>query len=199
MLCSCCLFLHWSKKNKHSVLFLGRSFQKMCEPFSDFDYSFGYPPKKLEFPVVYLSGFFYQSQAFVKVIIGHKWLHMVVKSKPWLLNSSKATDWYYHPCDDNITLATFEGSQISWSKFIPFAQSKNVAWTRKLVLEIASKVQYLVLFFLLHIVSFFLHLNSFFYYLMPCNRLVSVEWIPSESLKIAVTGVETDWQITKMT
>ena len=37
--------------------------------------------------------------------------------------------------------------QLSRSEFIPFAQSKNVAWTRNLDLEIASKVHYLVLFF----------------------------------------------------
>ena len=46
-----------------------------------------------------------------------------------------------------ITLTTFEGSELSRSESIPFAQSKNVARTRKLVLEIASKVHYLVLFF----------------------------------------------------
>ena len=68
-------------------------------------------------------------------------------SRWWLLNSSKATNWYNHPCYDNFTLTTFEGCEISKSESIPFAQSKNVAWTRKLVLEIASKVHYLVLFF----------------------------------------------------
>ena len=30
---------------------------------------------------------------------------------------------------------------------------------------------------------------------MPFDRLVSVKWIPSASLKIAVAGAETDWQI----
>ena len=91
-----------------------------------------------------------------------------------LHNSSKATNWYNHRCYDNITLTTFEGSEISRSESIPFAQSKNIAWTRTLFLEIASKVHYLVLFFL-HSISFFLHLNSF--YLMRFNRLVIVEWI----------------------
>ena len=95
-------------------------------------------------------------------------------NRSWLHNSSKATNWYNHRCYDNITLTTLEGSEISRSESIPFTQSKNIAWTRKLVLEIASKVHYLVLFFL-HSISFFLHLNSF--YLMPCNRLVIVEWI----------------------
>ena len=124
-------------------------------------------------------------------------------SRSWLLTSSKVTNWYNHPCDDNITLTTFEGtlttfeaSEISRSESILFAHSKNVAWTRKLVLEIASKVHYLVLLFI-HNISFFLHLNSF--YLMPFNRLVSVKWIPSASSKIAVTGAESDWQITKIT
>ena len=88
-------------------------------------------------------------------------------SRSLLYNSSKATNWYNHPCYDNITLTAFEGSEISRSEAIPFAQFKNIAWTRNLVLEIASKVHYLVLFFL-HSRSFFLHLNSF--YLMPCNR-----------------------------
>ena len=124
-------------------------------------------------------GFFYQRQVFVKVIIVHKWLHIIVKNRSWLLNSSKATNWYNHPCYDNITLATFKRSEISRSESILFAQSKNIAWTRKLVLEIASKVHYLVLFFLLHSVSSFLHLNSFSYYLMSCNRVVSVEWCKS--------------------
>ena len=109
-------------------------------------------------------------------------------SRSWLLNSSKATNWYNHPCYDNITLTTYEGSEISRSESIPFAQSKNLFSTRILVLEIASKLHYLVLFLLLHYVS----LNSFSCYLMPCNRLVSVEWSPSESLKIALTGAETD-------
>ena len=71
----------------------------------------------------------------------------IMYSRLWLLNSSKATNWYNHPCYDNITLTTFEGSEISRAESLPFAQSKNVAWTRKLVLEIASKVHYLVLFF----------------------------------------------------
>ena len=119
----------------------------------------------------------------------------IMFSRSWLLNSGKATNWYNHPCCDNITLTTFEGSEISRSESIPFAQSKNVARTRKMVLEIASKVHELVFF--LHSISFFLHLNSF--YLMLCNRLASVKWIPSPSLKIAVTGAETNWQITKIT
>ena len=118
----------------------------------------------------------------------------IMYSRSWLLNSSKATNWYNHPYYDSITLTTFEWSEISRSESIPFAQSKNFARTRKLVLEIASKVHHLVLFFVRSI-SFFLHVTSF--YLMPCNRLVSVEWIPSPSL--AVTGAETDWQVTKIT
>ena len=104
-------------------------------------------------------------------------------------NSSKATNWYNHPCYDNITFTTFEGSEISRSEPIPFAQSKNIAWTRKLVLEIASKVHYLVFF--LHSRNFFLHLHSF--YLIPCNRLINVDWISTASLKIAVKLAETDW------
>ena len=64
-----------------------------------------------------------------------------------------------------------------------------------MVSEIASKVHYLLLFFSQD--KLFFYLNSF--YLMPCNRLVSVERIPSVSLKIAVTGAETYWQITKIT
>ena len=144
-------------------------------------------------------GFFYQTQAFVKVIIGYKWLHIIVKNRSWLLNSSKATNWYNHPCYDNTTLTTFEGSEISWSESISFAQSKDITWTRKLVLEIASKVHYLVLFFLPHRVSFFLHINCFYCYLMSCNRLLSVEWIPGKSLKIAVTEAKNDWEITKIT
>ena len=135
----------------------------------------------------------YQPQAFVKFIIGLKWLHIVVKNRPWLLKSSKATNWYNNPCYGNITLTTFGGSEISRLKSIPFAQSKNVAWTRTLVLNIASKVHYLVLLFLLHSMSFFLHRDSFSCYLMPCNRVLSVEWIPSESFKGAITGGETYW------
>ena len=137
---------------------------------------------------------FLQPQVFVKAIIGHKWLHIAVKNRSWLLNSSKATNWYNHLCYDNVTLTTFEGREITWSKSISFAQSKNVAWTRKFVSEIASIAHNLVLFFLLHNVSFFLNLNSFSCYLMFYSGLVSVEWISSESLKIRVTGVETDWQ-----
>ena len=95
-------------------------------------------------------GFFYQPQVFVKVIIVHKWLHIIVKNRSWLLNSSKATNWYNHPCYENITLTIFKGSEISRSESIPFAQSQNVAWTSKLVLEIASKVHYSVLFFSSH-------------------------------------------------
>ena len=51
-----------------------------------------------------------------------------------------------------------------------------------------------MLFFSSQRTSFFLHLSSFSCYLMPCNRLVSVEWIPSKPFKIAVTGAETDGQ-----
>ena len=108
-------------------------------------------------------------------------------SRWWLLNSSKATNWYNHPCYDNFTLTTFEGCEISKSESIPFAQSKNVAWTKKMVLEIASKVHYLVLFFL-HSISFLLHLNSF------CLVVDLSVWS-----KIAVTEAETDWQIIKIT
>ena len=56
-----------------------------------------------------------------------------------------------------------------------------------------------MLFFSSQRTSVFLHLSSFSCYLMPCNRLVSVEWIPSKPFKIAVTGAETDGQITKVT
>ena len=133
---------------------------------------------------------FYQPQDFLEVIIGHKWLYIVVENRSSLLNSNKATNCYSHPCYNSITLTTFEESEISRSKPIPFAQSKNVAWTWKLVLEIASKVDDLMLFFLLHRVSFFLDLDSFYCYLMPCNRLANMEWIPSESLKIVVIGLK---------
>ena len=130
---------------------------------------------------------------FVKAIIGNKWLDIAVKNRSWLPHSSKGTNWYNHLCYDNVTLTTFERSEKSRSKSISSAQSKNVAWTRKFVSEIASIVHNLVLFFLLHNASFFLNLNSFSCYLISYGGLVSVEWISSESLKIGVTGVETDW------
>ena len=121
-----------------------------------------------------------------------------MKNRSWLLNSSKATNLYNHPGYINITLTPFEESEISSSKSNSSSSSiQKRCWTRKLVLEIANKVHYLVLFFSSQSMFFFHH-EAFYCYLMPCNRLVNMEWVPSESLKKTVIEVETDWQITKI-
>ena len=105
---------------------------------------------------------FYQPQAFVEVIIGHKWLYIVVRNRSWLLNSSKATNLYNHPCYNDITLTPFEEIEISRSKSNSSSSSiQKRCWIRKLVFDIVNKVHYLVLFFLLHRVCLFFILMPF--------------------------------------